>query len=36
MPDETPETLPLGPRHIGQIDEPRELLNVVDRVHSTG
>jgi len=36
MSDETPETPPVGPRHIGQADEPRELLNVIDQVHSTG
>jgi len=36
MSDETPETPSVGPRHIGQADEPRELLNVIDQVHSTG
>ena len=36
MPDENPRVSPTAPRHIGQIDGPRELLNLVDRVHSTG
>ncbi|KAF9650942.1 hypothetical protein BDM02DRAFT_1001795 [Thelephora ganbajun] len=36
MPSETPETFPIGPQHIGQVDGPREVLNVVDQVHSTG
>lgn len=36
MYDETFETPPTGPQHIWQLDEPRELLNVVDQVHATG
>ena len=36
MPDEIPKTSSTTPQHIGQIDEPRELLDLVDRVHSTG
>ena len=36
MSGEISEILLNGPRHIGQADEPRELLNVVDHVHSTG
>ena len=36
MSDETFETPPTGPQHIGQLDEPRELLNVVDQAHATG
>lgn len=27
---------PVGPRHIGQIDETRELLDTIDQVHSAG
>ena len=26
----------VGPRHMGQVDNTRELLDVVDEVHSTG
>ena len=36
MPEETPKSLPVGPQHIGQVEQTRELLDVVDRVHSTG
>ena len=36
MYDETFETPPTGLQHIGQLDEPRELLNVVDQVQATG
>lgn len=36
MTDEMSETSSTGPQHIGQLDEPRELLNVIDQVHSTG
>ena len=36
MPDEVPGPPPSGPRHIGEVDGPREILNVVDQVHSTG
>lgn len=36
MSDEAFETPPTGPQHIWQLDEPRELLNVVDQVQATG
>ena len=36
MPGEAPETLSVGLQHIGQLEEPRGRLNVVDQVHSTG
>ena len=36
MPEETSKISRIGSRHIGQLDETRELLDVIDQVHSTG
>ena len=36
MPGEIPGPPSIRPRHIGQVDGPRELLDVIGQVHSTG